>query len=76
MTQTSKYGDVVVRFNGVWDGTTLRAVTDEVVFAAKNVKWEPESFVLRLSDDGRSGTYECKADGHSYNRAAIAPVKT
>jgi len=72
MTQTSKYGDVVVRFNGVWDGTTLRAVTDEVLSQPKNVKWDPESFILRLSDDGRSGTYECKADGHSYT-AQLSP---
>jgi len=72
MTQTSKYGDVVVRFNGVWNGTTLRAVTDEVVSQPKNVKWDPESFILRFSDDGRSGAYECKADGHSYT-AQLSP---
>ncbi|HXP34580.1 MAG TPA: protein kinase [Chthoniobacterales bacterium] len=73
MTQTSKYGDVVVRFNGVWDGTTLRAVTDEVLSQPKNVKWDPESFTLHISDDGRSGIYECKADGHSYTAQLSSP---
>jgi serine/threonine protein kinase len=73
MTQTSRYGDMVVRFNGVLDGSTLHAVTDEVISQPKNVKWEPESFIVRFSDDGRSGTYECHADGQVYTAQLSAP---
>jgi hypothetical protein len=66
MTQTSTHGDVVVRFNGVWDGTTLHAVTDEVLSMPKGIKWDPESFTLRFADGGRSASYECSAGGHTY----------
>src|SRR5207253_7743245 len=31
MAQTARRGDVVVKFNGVWDGSTFRAVTDEII---------------------------------------------
>jgi hypothetical protein len=72
MTQGIKSGDLVVKFNGVWDGTTLRAVTDEVISKPKNVTWDPESFTLRFSDDGRSGAYECTAGGHTY-AAQLSP---
>jgi serine/threonine protein kinase len=66
MTQSSKKGDTVVKFTGVWDGTTLRAVTDEVVSKPSNIQWQPESFSLRFSDDKTSATYECKAGGKTY----------
>jgi hypothetical protein len=73
MTQSSKSGDVVVRFNGVWDGTTLRAVTGEVISKPKNIKWDPESFTLRFDGGGRGGSYECNADGHVYIAQLSAP---
>jgi serine/threonine protein kinase len=66
MTQTSKYGDAVMRFDGIWDGTTLHAVTGEVLSKPENVKWDPESFTLRFAEDGKSATYECVADGKTY----------
>jgi serine/threonine protein kinase len=66
MTQSSQHGDVVVKFHGVWDGTTLHAVTDEVISKPAGIMWEPESFSLRFADDGKSGTYEVHASGTSY----------
>jgi hypothetical protein len=72
MTQTAKSGDVVVKFTGVWDGSTLRAVTNEVISKPAKVKWDPESFTLQFSDDGRSGSYECNADGKYYT-AQLSP---
>ena len=72
MTQTAKSGDVVVKFTGVWDGPILRAVTNEVVSKPAKVKWDPESFTLSFSDDGRSGSYECSADGKNYT-AQLSP---
>jgi serine/threonine protein kinase len=73
MTQTAKSGDVVVKFDGIWDGTTLRAVTNEVVSKPAKVKWDPESFMLHFSEDGRSGSYECSADGRYYTAQLSAP---
>ena len=73
MTQASKSGDVVVRFNGFWDGTTLRAVTNEVVSKPPKVRWDPESFTLRFSEDGRTGSYECSADGRYYTAQLAVP---
>jgi hypothetical protein len=72
MTQTAKSGDVVVKFAGVWDGTTLRAVTNEVVSKPAKVKWDPESFTLHFSEDGRNGAYECNSDGKYYT-AQLSP---
>jgi serine/threonine protein kinase len=72
MTQTSKSGDTVVRFNGVWDGTTLRAVTDEVISKPKNIQWKPESFTLRFAEDGKRGSYECNSEGRIYT-AELSP---
>jgi hypothetical protein len=72
MTQTAKSGDVVVKFTGVWDGSILRAVTNEVVSKPTKVKWDPESFTLRFSEDGRNGSYECSADGRYYT-AQLSP---
>lgn len=66
MTQSGRRGDVVVKFAGVWDGTTLHAVTDEVVSTPKGINWEPESFTLRFADASNSATYECVADGKTY----------
>jgi hypothetical protein len=72
MTQTAKSGDVVVKFAGIWDGATLRAVTNEVVSKPAKVKWDPESFTLHFSEDGRTGSYECSADGKYYT-AQLSP---
>jgi hypothetical protein len=72
MTQTAKSGDVVVKFAGVWDGSVLRAVTNDVVSKPAKVKWDPESFTLRFSEDGRNGSYECTAEGKYYT-AQISP---
>jgi len=72
MTQTAKSGDVVVKFAGVWDGSILRAVTNEVVSKPTKVKWDPESFTLEFSEDGQSGSYKCSADGKFYT-AQLSP---
>ncbi|HZR79329.1 MAG TPA: hypothetical protein VFA58_08970, partial [Chthoniobacterales bacterium] len=72
MTQSAKSGDVVVRFAGIWDGPILRAVTNEVVSKPEKVKWEPESFALHFSEDGRHGSYECHADGKLFT-AQLSP---
>ena len=66
MTQSGHHGDLVVSFKGVWDGFTLRAVTDEVVSQPKGIQWEPESFGLHFGEDGKSVTYECVAEGKTY----------
>jgi serine/threonine protein kinase len=66
MTQSSKKGDVVVKFAGVWEEATLRAVTNEVISQPAGTKWEPEYFSLRFSEDGKSATYECNAGGKTY----------
>jgi PEGA domain len=73
MTQSGKAGDVVVRFNGIWDGPALRAVTGEVVSKPTSIKWDPESFILRFSSDGKTGTYECNSGGHTYTAELSAP---
>jgi serine/threonine protein kinase len=66
ITQSSRYGDTIVKFAGVWDGQTLHAVTDAVVSIPKEINWEQESFTLHFADDSRSATYECLADGKTY----------
>jgi hypothetical protein len=73
MTQGSKSGDLVVKFNGVWDGPILRAVSGEVISKPKNIQWQPESFTLRLGEDGKRGTYECNSEGHLYTAELAAP---
>jgi hypothetical protein len=73
MIQTGKSGDVVVKFNGIWDGTALHAVTDEVVSKPGNIQWQPESFTLRFDADGKNGSYECKANGKTYAASLTAP---
>jgi hypothetical protein len=72
MTQTSKSGDTVVKFNGVWDGTTLHAVTDAVVAKPNNSQWKPESFTLRFAEDWKRGSYECNSEGSLYT-AQLSP---
>jgi hypothetical protein len=72
MTQTSKSGDTVVKFNGVWDGTTLRAVTDAVIAKPNNIQWKPESFTLRFAEDWQRGSYECNSEGSLYT-AELSP---
>jgi serine/threonine protein kinase len=72
MTQSSKSGDTVVRFNGIWDGDILRAVTNEVISKPKSVQWEPESFTLRFSEEGKRGSYECNSEGRVYS-AELSP---
>ncbi len=77
MTQTSKRGDFVVKFTGVWDESELRAVTGDVVSQPLGIIWTPESFTLRFAKDGKSGSYECTADGKTYlaDLVASAPSK-
>ena len=72
-TQSSKYGDTVVNFSGVWDGKVLRAVTDEVTSKPTQIEWKPESFILRFADDWRTASYECHAEGHVYNAQLSTP---
>lgn len=66
MTQTSKSGDTVVRFNGIWDGNILRAVTNEVITKPKNIQWKPESFIVGMTDDGKHASYQCESEGRLY----------
>jgi hypothetical protein len=73
MTQTSKSGDTVVKFTGVWDGPTLRAVTGEVTANPRNIQWKPESFTLRFSEDWKRGSYECNSEGILYTAELSAP---
>ena len=73
MTQTSKSGDTVVRFGGIWDGDILRAVTNEVISRPKNIQWKPESFTLRFAEDGKRGSYECNSEGRVYTAELSSP---
>jgi serine/threonine protein kinase len=73
MTQTSKSGDTVVKFNGIWDSDTLRAVTNEVITKPKNIQWNPESFTIRLAEQGKRAFYECNSDDHLYTAELSAP---
>ena len=59
MTQSSTRGDTKVKFKGVWDGATLRAFSSKVVSKPEGIIWEPESFAIRFSDDGKSAFYQC-----------------
>jgi TIR domain len=72
MTQTSKSGDTVVKFNGVWDGVTFRGVTDAIVTKPENTQWRPESFELRFADDWKRAWYECSNEGKLYT-AELSP---
>jgi hypothetical protein len=62
-----------VRFAGIWDGTTLRAVTGDVVAKPPKVQWQPESFTLRFDPDGKRGTYECVSEGKTYTADLATP---
>ncbi len=66
MMQSGRNGNAVVKFSGTWDGVTLDAVTNELISAPKEIKWEPESFILRFTDDGKNASYQCVADGKTY----------
>jgi serine/threonine protein kinase len=72
MTQSIKKGEIVVKFNGVLDGTTLHAVTDEVVSNPAKIQWSPESFTISFGADGATASYECKSGGKTYT-AALTP---
>ena len=67
MTQTSRSGETIVRFDGVWDGDKLRAATNEVISKPTNVEWRPESFTLHFTQDGKNGSYECNSEGRIYS---------
>ena len=76
MTQTGKRGDTVVKFNGVWEGAILRAVTDEVVSVPAGTSWSPESFNLRFTSDGQGASYECNAGGKVYSAKLTSQTVT
>jgi hypothetical protein len=73
MTQSSKSGDTVVRFSGIWDSDILRAITNEVISKPKNIQWKPESFTLRFAEDGKRGSYECNSEGRLYTAELSRP---
>jgi len=73
ITQSTKHGDFVVRFTGIWEGNELHAVTGDVVAQPTGVAWTPESFALQFAQDGQRATYQCAANGHTY-RADLAPL--
>ena len=75
MTQGSKYGDFAVKFDGVWEGPEMRAVTGQVVSQPTGIRWTPESFTLRFGDNGETGSYQCVADGKTYV-ASLAAAAT
>jgi hypothetical protein len=62
-----------VRFNGIWDGDVLRAVTSDLISKPNNVQWKPESFTLRFNADGKHGSYECNSEGHIYAADLAVP---
>jgi TonB family protein len=39
---------------------------------AKGIQWEPESFTLRFTEDGKRGSYECNSRGRIYS-AELSP---
>ena len=73
MTQSSTRGDTIVKFAGVWDGDTLRALSREVVSKPEGILWEPESFAIRFSDDGRSAFYQCNYGTEMFVAKLSAP---
>jgi hypothetical protein len=73
MTQSSRRGDTIVKFTGVWDGATLRALSREVVSKPEGILWEPESFAIRFSDDGKSAFYECNYGTEMFVAKLSAP---
>jgi hypothetical protein len=73
MTQGSTRGDTIVKFTGVWDGATLRGFSHEVVSKPEGILWEPESFAIRFSDDGRSAFYQCNYGTEMFVAKLSAP---
>jgi hypothetical protein len=73
MTQSSTSGDTIVKFTGVWDGDTLRALSSEVVSKPEGILWEPESFAIRFSDDGKSAFYQCNYGTEMFVAKLSAP---
>ena len=73
MTQSSTRGDTIVKFTGVWDGATLRALSREVVSKPEGILWEPESFAIRFSDDGKSAFYQCNYGTEMFVAKLSAP---
>jgi len=73
MTQSSTRGDTIVKFTGVWDGDTLRALSREVVSKPEGILWEPESFAIRFSDDGKSVFYQCNYGTEMFVAKLSAP---
>lgn len=67
MMQSSKRGNFVVRFKGIWEGTELHAVTREIIAQPSGIQWTPESFILKFSEDSQRATYQCVADGKTYS---------
>ena len=51
----------------------LRAKTREVVSQPEGVIWEPESFTLRFSDDGKAADYECNYGTETFRAILSAP---
>ena len=73
MAQSSTRGETVVKFAGVWTGATLRVVTHEVLSKPEGILWEPESFTLRFSDDGKTAAYECNYGTEIFTASLAAP---
>ena len=73
MTQSSRRGDTIVKFTGVWDGATLRALSREVVSKPEGILWEPESFAIRFSDDGKIAFYQCNYGTEMFVAKLSAP---
>jgi hypothetical protein len=59
MTLSSTRGDTKVKFTGVWDGVTLRGFADEIVSKPEGILWEPESFAIQFSENGKIAYYKC-----------------
>jgi serine/threonine protein kinase len=73
MTQSSTRGETVVKFAGVWTGATLRAVTHELLSKPEGILWEPESFILRFGEDGKTAAYECNYGTEILTASLAAP---
>jgi Protein of unknown function (DUF1579)/TIR domain/PEGA domain len=73
MAQSSTRGETVVKFAGVWTGATLRAVTHELLSKPEGILWEPESFTLHFSDDGKTAAYECNYGTEMFTASLGAP---
>jgi hypothetical protein len=73
MRQSSTRGDTIVKFTGVWDGDTLRALSREVVSKPEGILWEPESFAIRFSDDGKIAFYQCNYGTEMFVAKLSAP---